>query len=166
MTRRNVRKQGWVFFSRLRWPIESKFSQVCYFIYKLWYTKCGPLDNTVYRKCQWLLLHFTQIIFCLKLGLFFHISLLTCKCHANMIIQNTYLSDSSFFLKFSNGFLFNAKNDYIFPTDSNLWMQKLINKRTFEMKFEFLRNSQHFVWKDLCSVATKRRIQFLSILSN
>ena len=21
------------------------------FIYKLWYTKCGPLDNTVYRKC-------------------------------------------------------------------------------------------------------------------
>ena len=40
-----------VIFSRLRWPIEPKFSQVCYFIYKLWYTKCGPLDNTVYRKC-------------------------------------------------------------------------------------------------------------------
>ena len=38
-----------VIFSRLRWPIEPKFSQVCYFIYKLWYTKCGPLDNTVYR---------------------------------------------------------------------------------------------------------------------
>ena len=38
-------------FSRLWWPIEPKFSQVCYFIYKLWYTKCGPLDNTVYRKC-------------------------------------------------------------------------------------------------------------------
>ena len=36
-----------VIFSRLRWPIEPKFSQVCYFIYKLWYTKCGPLDNTV-----------------------------------------------------------------------------------------------------------------------
>ena len=30
------------------WP---KFSQVCYFIYKLWYTRCGPFDNTVYRKC-------------------------------------------------------------------------------------------------------------------
>ena len=40
-----------VIFSRLWWPIEPKFSQVCYFIYKLWYTKCGPLDNTVYRKC-------------------------------------------------------------------------------------------------------------------
>ena len=34
-----------VIFSRLRWPIESKYSQVCYFIQvikKLWYTKCGP----------------------------------------------------------------------------------------------------------------------------
>ena len=54
MTLRNVRKQGWVFpviFSRLQWPIEPKFSQVCYFLYQLWYTKCGPLDNTVYRKC-------------------------------------------------------------------------------------------------------------------
>ena len=40
-----------VIFSRLQWPIEPKFSQVCYFIYKLWYTKCGPWDNTVYRKC-------------------------------------------------------------------------------------------------------------------
>ena len=40
-----------VIFSRLRWPIEPKFSQVCYFIYKLWYTKCGPLENTVYRCC-------------------------------------------------------------------------------------------------------------------
>jgi len=25
-------------FSRLRWPIEPKFSQVCCFTYKLWYT--------------------------------------------------------------------------------------------------------------------------------
>ena len=65
MTRRNVRKQGWVFpFSR--WPIEPKYSQVCYFIYKLWYTKFGPLDSTVYRKCQralkrkWFLLRFTN----------------------------------------------------------------------------------------------------------
>ena len=40
-----------VIFSRFRWPIEPRFSQVCYFIYKLWYTKCWPLDNTVYRKC-------------------------------------------------------------------------------------------------------------------
>ena len=40
-----------VIFSRLRWPIEPKFSQVCYFICKLWHTKYGPLDNTVYRKC-------------------------------------------------------------------------------------------------------------------
>ena len=40
-----------IIISRLRWPIEPKFSQVCYFIYKLWYTKCEPLDNTVYRKC-------------------------------------------------------------------------------------------------------------------
>ena len=40
-----------VIFSRLRWPIEPKFSQVCYFIYKLWFNECGPLDNTVYRKC-------------------------------------------------------------------------------------------------------------------
>ena len=27
-----------VIFSRLRWPIEPKFSQACYFIIKLWYT--------------------------------------------------------------------------------------------------------------------------------
>ena len=40
-----------VIFSRLWWSIEPKFSQVCYFIFKLWYMKCGPLDNTVYRKC-------------------------------------------------------------------------------------------------------------------
>ena len=40
-----------VIFSRLWWPIEPKFSQVCYFIYKLWYTKCGTLNNSVYRKC-------------------------------------------------------------------------------------------------------------------
>ena len=37
-----------IIFSRLRWPIEPKFSQVCYFTYKLWYTKCRPLDDTVY----------------------------------------------------------------------------------------------------------------------
>ena len=30
-----------VVFSRLWWPIEPKFSQVCYFLFKLWYTKCG-----------------------------------------------------------------------------------------------------------------------------
>ena len=40
-----------VIFSQFGWPIEPKFSQVCYFRHKLWYTKCGPLDNTVYRKC-------------------------------------------------------------------------------------------------------------------
>ena len=38
------------FFSWLWWLIEPKFSQVCYFVYELWYTKCGPLDNTV-KKC-------------------------------------------------------------------------------------------------------------------
>ena len=37
--------------SILRWPIEPKFSQVCYFIYKLWYTKCGRSDNHVNWKC-------------------------------------------------------------------------------------------------------------------
>ena len=64
MTRRNVRKQGWVFpviFSWLRWPIEPKFSQVCYFLYKLCYTKCGPLDNTVYRKCKMALITATDV---------------------------------------------------------------------------------------------------------
>ena len=31
-----------VIFSRLRWPIDPKFSQFFLnFIYKLWYTKCG-----------------------------------------------------------------------------------------------------------------------------
>ena len=63
MTRRNVRKQGWVFpviFSQLRWPIEPKFSQVCYFLYQLWYTKCGPFDNTVYRKCPMDLISITM----------------------------------------------------------------------------------------------------------
>ena len=40
-----------VIFSRLRWPFEPKFSQVCYFRYKLWYTKCGLLDKTFFRCC-------------------------------------------------------------------------------------------------------------------
>ena len=30
-----------VIFSRLQCPIEPKYPQDCYFIYKLWYTKCG-----------------------------------------------------------------------------------------------------------------------------
>ena len=65
MTRRNVRKQ-WVgfpvIFSWLRWPIEPKFSQVCYFLYKLWYTICGPLENTVYRKCPMALISTLSLI--------------------------------------------------------------------------------------------------------
>ena len=38
-------------FPVIFFPTEPKFSQVCYFIYKLRYTKCGPFDNTVYRCC-------------------------------------------------------------------------------------------------------------------
>ena len=41
--------------------IEPKFSQVRYFIYKLWYTKCGPLDNIVYRKCPMALMYSVNI---------------------------------------------------------------------------------------------------------
>ena len=52
-----------VIFSRLRWPIEPKCSQVCYFIYKLWYTKCGPWTNTVYRKCPMALRSSVYLIF-------------------------------------------------------------------------------------------------------
>ena len=58
-----MQKQGWVFpviFSRLWWPIEPKFSQVCSLIYKLWYTKFGPLANTVYRKCPMALQFYLQ----------------------------------------------------------------------------------------------------------
>ena len=59
-----------IIFSRLRWPIEPKFSRVCYFIYKLWYTKCGPqLDNTVYRCCAISLKHATGsgvLFFCFQ----------------------------------------------------------------------------------------------------
>ena len=51
-----------VIFSRLRWPIEPKFSQVCYFLYKLWYTICGPLENTVYRKCPMALISTLSLI--------------------------------------------------------------------------------------------------------
>ena len=43
-----------VIFSRLRLPIEPKFSQVCYFIYKLWYTECGPLTILFTESVQWL----------------------------------------------------------------------------------------------------------------
>ena len=53
-----------VIFSRLRWPIEPKFSQVCYFLYKLYYTKCRPLDNTVYRKCPMALTEITPAVGC------------------------------------------------------------------------------------------------------
>ena len=34
--------------------IESKFSQVCYFIYKLWYTKCRPWTILFNESVQWL----------------------------------------------------------------------------------------------------------------
>ena len=43
-----------VIFSRPWWPIEPKFSQVCYFIYKLWYTKCGPWTLLFTESVQWL----------------------------------------------------------------------------------------------------------------
>ena len=56
-----------VIFSQLRWPIEPKFPQVFYFIYKLCYTKCGPLDNTVYRCCAIALKPFAHLMGkCLK----------------------------------------------------------------------------------------------------
>ena len=45
-----------VIFTRLRWPIEPKFSQVCYFIYKLWYTKCWPW-TVLLTKCPMALMH-------------------------------------------------------------------------------------------------------------
>ena len=67
-SRRNVRKSRrnrgetcgnkGVIFSRLRWPIEPKFSQVCYFIYKLWYTKCGPCTILFTESVQWLWVYF------------------------------------------------------------------------------------------------------------
>ena len=43
-----------VVFSRLRWPIEPNFSQVCYLIYKFWYTKCGPWKILFTERVQWL----------------------------------------------------------------------------------------------------------------
>ena len=53
MSRRNVRKQkvGFPLFSPDSDDRMSLFSHVCYFIYKLGYTKCEHLDNTVYRCC-------------------------------------------------------------------------------------------------------------------
>ena len=39
-----------VVFSRLRWPIEPKFSQVCYFYIEVVVYEVWALDNTVYRK--------------------------------------------------------------------------------------------------------------------
>ena len=41
---------SFIIFSQFRQPIELKFSQVCLFVHMLTYTKCGPLDNTVYRN--------------------------------------------------------------------------------------------------------------------
>ena len=43
-----------VIFSRLRWLIEPKFSQVCYFRYKLWYRKCDPWTILFTESVQWL----------------------------------------------------------------------------------------------------------------
>ena len=43
-----------VIFSRLRWPIEPKFSQVCYFIHKLWYKKCGTWTTLFTESVYWL----------------------------------------------------------------------------------------------------------------
>ena len=45
-----------VIFPRLRWPIEPKFSQVCYLIYNVLH-EVWALDNTVYRKCPMALRH-------------------------------------------------------------------------------------------------------------
>ena len=33
------------------YTLSEQKKKVCYFVSKLWYTKCGPLDNIVYRKC-------------------------------------------------------------------------------------------------------------------
>ena len=43
-----------VIFSWLRWSIEPKLSQVWYFIYKLWYTKCGPWTILFTESVKWL----------------------------------------------------------------------------------------------------------------
>ena len=51
MTQQNRWKQGWVFplFSP---DSDNRLSLNFHrFVIKLWYTKCGPLDNTVYRCC-------------------------------------------------------------------------------------------------------------------
>ena len=40
-----------VIFSQLRWPIEPKFSQVCYFILSCDIHEVWAFDNTFYRKC-------------------------------------------------------------------------------------------------------------------
>ena len=60
-----------VIFSRLRWPIEPKFYQVCYFIYKFRYTKCGPLDITVYLKCPMALIIASTMIYLFYRCVFF-----------------------------------------------------------------------------------------------
>ena len=43
-----------VIFPRLRGPIEPKFSQVCDFIYTLWYTKYGPWTILFTENVHWL----------------------------------------------------------------------------------------------------------------
>lgn len=45
----------------------------------------------------------------------------TCKCHADMLVQGTDLTDSPFFLQLCNRFLLDTKDNDVFTSDSHLY---------------------------------------------
>ena len=67
--------------------MEPKLSQVCYFIYKFGYTKCGSLDNTVYLKCPMALNTVYFIFYCL-LPRWFNIFIVHCHAPLNRFAWN------------------------------------------------------------------------------
>lgn len=44
----------------------------------------------------------------------------TCKCHADVLIQGTYFSDSPFFLQLCNGLFLNTKYNNVFTSNPHL----------------------------------------------
>lgn len=52
----------------------------------------------------------------------------TCKCHADMLIQGTYLTNGPLLLQLCDRFLLNTEDNYVFSSDSHLYRKKyLIN---------------------------------------
>ena len=49
----------------------------------------------------------------------------TCKCHADMLIQSTYLTDGPLLLQLCDRFLLNTEDNNVLSSDSNLYRKNI-----------------------------------------